>query len=407
VPEAPRCECKRRHAHETYASAIEPGPLARGRRAARCTAGFGGAKPFNYFCYGAAASEVELDALTGDWHLLRTDLAMDVGDSLNPAIDIGQARARARASRVCRVFTHRLGSVAGAWRTGRAAFVECGFSVVALRNGLMMPLGDPQPTQPGQPGHDDAHRRACRPTASRAATMMRVRAGLGSRVMPRLLMLLCNAYLKNHRKWQLGGREASFHSTHWTPFWALHESHDSRAGPMAALQACSGARRCGPGRRRGTARRAQVEGGLVQGLGWCCLEELVWGDAAHPWVPPGTLHTRGPGARPLPHEPSPQGRPPVRPPVVCCGGGVTPNAFARAGTYKIPTVNDIPLDLRVTLLRDAPCAQTPLVHSSKAVGEPPLFLGASVFFALKARARSCSLVPFGSCARPSLMSYSC
>ena len=60
--------------------------------------------------------------------------------------------------------------------------------------------------------------------------------------------------------------------------------------------------------------------------------------------------------------------------------------YRRAGTYKIPTVNDIPLDLRVTLLRDAPCAQTPLVHSSKAVGEPPLFLGASVFFALKARA---------------------
>lgn len=53
-------------------------------------AGFGGAKPFNYFCYGAALSEVELDTLTGDWHLLRTDLAMDVGNSLNPAIDIGQ-----------------------------------------------------------------------------------------------------------------------------------------------------------------------------------------------------------------------------------------------------------------------------------------------------------------------------
>lgn len=56
-----------------------------------------------------------------------------------------------------------------------------------------------------------------------------------------------------------------------------------------------------------------------------------------------------------------------------------------AGTYKIPTANDIPLDLRVTLLRDAPCRRTPQVHSSKAVGEPPLFLGASVFFALKAR----------------------
>jgi hypothetical protein len=59
--------------------------------------------------------------------------------------------------------------------------------------------------------------------------------------------------------------------------------------------------------------------------------------------------------------------------------------WGRAGTYKIPTANDIPLDLRVTLLRDAPCARTPQVHSSKAVGEPPLFLGASVFFALKAR----------------------
>ena len=46
--------------------------------------------PFNYFCYGAALAEVELDTLTGDFHLLRTDLCMDVGQSLNPAIDIGQ-----------------------------------------------------------------------------------------------------------------------------------------------------------------------------------------------------------------------------------------------------------------------------------------------------------------------------
>ena len=58
-----------------------------------------------------------------------------------------------------------------------------------------------------------------------------------------------------------------------------------------------------------------------------------------------------------------------------------------AGTYKIPSVADIPLDLRVHLLRDAPCAETPLAHSSKAVGEPPLFLGASAFFALKVGAR--------------------
>jgi xanthine dehydrogenase/oxidase len=40
----------------------------------------------------------------------------------------------------------------------------------------------------------------------------------------------------------------------------------------------------------------QVEGGFVQGMGWTCIEELVWGDAQHPWVRPGTLHTRGPGA---------------------------------------------------------------------------------------------------------------
>ena len=34
----------------------------------------------------------------------------------------------------------------------------------------------------------------------------------------------------------------------------------------------------------------------MQGLGWTCLEELVWGDAEHKWLPPGVLHTRGPGA---------------------------------------------------------------------------------------------------------------
>jgi xanthine dehydrogenase molybdopterin-binding subunit B len=50
-------------------------------------------------------------------------------------------------------------------------------------------------------------------------------------------------------------------------------------------------------------------------MGWLCLEELVWGDEEHAWVAPGTLLTRGPG------------------------------------TYKIPSVNDIPLDFRVSLLQ--------------------------------------------------------
>jgi len=90
----------------------------------------------------------------------------------------------------------------------------------------------------------------------------------------------------------------------------------------------------------------QVEGGYVQGLGWTILEELKWGDPAHPWVRPGHLFTQGPG------------------------------------TYKIPTVNDIPIDFRVSLLKDAP--NTKAVHSSKAVGEPPLFLAVSALFAVKA-----------------------
>ena len=46
--------------------------------------------PFNYFTYGAACSEVELDTLTGDFQALRTHIVMDVGTSVNPAIDIGQ-----------------------------------------------------------------------------------------------------------------------------------------------------------------------------------------------------------------------------------------------------------------------------------------------------------------------------
>ena len=47
-------------------------------------------RPFFYFAYGAAVSEVLVDTLTGEWRLLRADLLHDVGRSLNPAIDIGQ-----------------------------------------------------------------------------------------------------------------------------------------------------------------------------------------------------------------------------------------------------------------------------------------------------------------------------
>ncbi len=45
---------------------------------------------FFYFTQGVAASEVLIDTLTGDWTALRTDIKMDVGRSINPAIDYGQ-----------------------------------------------------------------------------------------------------------------------------------------------------------------------------------------------------------------------------------------------------------------------------------------------------------------------------
>ncbi|TXG01173.1 xanthine dehydrogenase molybdopterin binding subunit [Massilia arenae] len=47
-------------------------------------------RPFSYFAYGAAVSEVVIDTLTGEWKLLRVDALYDAGRSLNPAIDIGQ-----------------------------------------------------------------------------------------------------------------------------------------------------------------------------------------------------------------------------------------------------------------------------------------------------------------------------
>ena len=47
-------------------------------------------KPFYYFAYGAAVSEVVIDTLTGEHRVLAVDILHDVGRSLNPAIDLGQ-----------------------------------------------------------------------------------------------------------------------------------------------------------------------------------------------------------------------------------------------------------------------------------------------------------------------------
>jgi len=47
-------------------------------------------RPFYYFAYGAAVSEVVVDLLTGENRLVRADLLHDAGKSINPAIDLGQ-----------------------------------------------------------------------------------------------------------------------------------------------------------------------------------------------------------------------------------------------------------------------------------------------------------------------------
>jgi xanthine dehydrogenase large subunit len=47
-------------------------------------------RPFFYYAYGAAVSEVVVDSLTGENRILRVDIVHDCGDSLNPAMDLGQ-----------------------------------------------------------------------------------------------------------------------------------------------------------------------------------------------------------------------------------------------------------------------------------------------------------------------------
>jgi len=50
----------------------------------------GRGQPFYYFAYGAAAAEVAVDTLTGEYKVERVDILHDCGTSLNPAIDRGQ-----------------------------------------------------------------------------------------------------------------------------------------------------------------------------------------------------------------------------------------------------------------------------------------------------------------------------
>ena len=94
------------------------------------------------------------------------------------------------------------------------------------------------------------------------------------------------------------------------------------------------------------------------------------------------------------------------------GGASIERPPVHVGTYKIPTANDIPIDFRVTLLKDGCNQRLPQVYSSKAVGEPPFFLGASVFFALKeaayaARAEAGECSTLCSTTLPASQGYGC
>ncbi len=82
----------------------------------------------------------------------------------------------------------------------------------------------------------------------------------------------------------------------------------------------------------------QVEGAFIQGMGWLTTEELWWNT----------------GGKLMTHAPS---------------------------TYKIPTVNDTPPEFNVELFRNRNVEDS--IHRSKAVGEPPLLLPFSVFFAVR------------------------
>ncbi len=84
--------------------------------------------------------------------------------------------------------------------------------------------------------------------------------------------------------------------------------------------------------------KGQIEGGYVQGVGWCTTEEITWDSA-------GNLLTHSPD------------------------------------TYKIPTAKDIPADFRVAFLENV--TNPNAIYGSKTVAEPPFMLGLSAWLAIK------------------------
>ena len=85
-----RSPSTRPSARPTRAASISPPPASTPRPRSTGIARPGKGGRSIYFAYGAAVSEVAIDTLTGENRILRTDILHDVGQSLNPAIDLGQ-----------------------------------------------------------------------------------------------------------------------------------------------------------------------------------------------------------------------------------------------------------------------------------------------------------------------------
>lgn len=85
----------------------------------------------------------------------------------------------------------------------------------------------------------------------------------------------------------------------------------------------------------------QIEGAFVQGQGLFTTEEMLWHRQS------GSIFTKGPGA------------------------------------YKIPGFRDIPQEFNVSLLKDVTWENLRTIQRSRGVGEPPLFMGSAVFFAIR------------------------
>ncbi|MCS7032693.1 MAG: xanthine dehydrogenase molybdopterin binding subunit [Phycisphaerae bacterium] len=91
--------------------------------------------------------------------------------------------------------------------------------------------------------------------------------------------------------------------------------------------------------------RGQITGGFIQGMGWVTTEQLMYSPTGQLWS----------------HSPT---------------------------TYKIPNLSDLPAVFNVSLLPNDGCLQS--IRRAKAVGEPPLLLGFSVFAAVKDALRQAS-----------------